>query len=644
MRLKTNIFLWVSLATVLPLTIIVLLATAYSEHAHREDVDERVNASLNYIVAEFDRRLGYEREVITALAVSPPMERFRPILEAAIEGRRHPEFGPRADQLASFLEELQWVLRDVGTIRVLNAQGNTLVKVRFGSRSPPSYSGIEAYPYVEAELDDESLREALFTMPAGEVNYILLPPTLSEFGESGPGPMLDAAVPVPTLAARAPGYLVVNSTGAQIDRILSLAPRIYNGSLLIGEINPDEPERDGMILYNDQDAFIFTTPKNRDYDFKQAFEGQLWELVQSQPYGAFDIEDGRARVYYIEYHPYPKQLSSWVIALRIDTEEITGPFAGIRAGILLFATVALVMTLLLAQLGARRIAEPISALAQSLKAYAKGRRAALPPAAATEEIKGLHEAFNYMADTLEEARIERDHAQTMMLQSAKLASIGEMAAGIGHEINNPLHNILTLAKLIQRQVPEDDEALQGDLKALSDEALRASRIVRGILNFARQLPPDYARFEVGPWLENTLQLVAQAAREHEVALQLDAAPGLTLEGDANQLQQVMINLILNAVQASRPGEQVRIDARATDAAQVLIEVSDAGTGIETGIMDKLFDPFFTTKPSGKGSGLGLSVSLGIVEHHGGDIDVRNNERGGVTVSVRLPIERVTPSE
>lgn len=638
MRLRTHIFLWVSLATVLPLTGIVLLATGYSEHSHRKEVDHRVNASINYIAAEFTRRLSYEREVIAALAVAPAMERYRPVFEAAIAGRKHEEFALRSAQLASFFEELQWVLRDVGTIRVLDYQGNTLVKVRFGTRSPPAYSGIDPYPYVEAEMDDEALRDNLRSMVQGDVNYLQLPPSLSEFGQS-PGPMLDAAVPVPGLSQKAPGYLMVNSTGAQIDRILSLAPRIYNASLLIAELNPDKAERDGMILYSDQDQFQFITPKSRDYSIKTAWEGRLWEAIQTQPSGTFDIPDEHARVYYLEYHPYPNQLTSWVIAARIDTQEISGPFTGIRVGIVLFAVVAFAMSLMLAQLGAHRIAGPITELAQRLKAYARGRKSREPDVPATEEIHELRGAFNYMADTLEHAQCERDKAEKLLWHSSKLASIGEMAAGIGHEINNPLHNILTLAKLIKRQLPAQDTGLQDDLDALAEEAQRASRIVRGILNFARQVAPDYTHFEIQQWLRDTLPLVAQTALEHEVELLLEDNAAQQIEGDVHQLQQVVINLLLNAIHASPQGAQVRLRACATDGEQVLIEIRDEGAGIAPDLMSKLFDPFFTTKPAGTGSGLGLSVSLGIVENHGGSIELNNNPHKGVTVRIRLPIIR-----
>jgi two-component system NtrC family sensor kinase len=367
------------------------------------------------------------------------------------------------------------------------------------------------------------------------------------------------------------------------------------------------------------------------------FAGKLFEALERRPAGAFTTDDGESRIYYSEYLPYPNQLVSWVVSLAIAEDEVSAPFRRIRTASWLVAATALLLALGLAQVGARRIAQPICELASSLKAYARGERTPLPKRAATEEIQELRGAFDYMADTLEQAREERDTAERMLRQSAKLASIGEMAAGIGHEINNPLNNMLSLAKLIKRDIDPANQRTQQDVAALIDEGNRASRIVRGILNFARQVEPEYRPIQVADWIGETLALVAQAAREASVTLKASAPEALCFEGDPNQLQQVLVNLLLNAIQASEAGGEVRIEADALRDDEVEIRVIDGGCGIDPQIMDKLFDPFFTTKPVGEGSGLGLSISLGIVEHHGGRLHLQPGPSGGVAAIVRLPV-------
>jgi two-component system NtrC family sensor kinase len=639
MRLRTNIFLWVSLATVVPLTLIALGATAYSEHIHRGDLDRQIAANLNSMVVEIDRRLGYEREVIAALAVSPPMQEYMPVLLAAREHRRAPDFALRTSRFTGFLEELQSVLLENGSIRVLDPQGDTLVKVRNSRRTPASFSGLNPYPYAEPELHDDFLLAELQALPEGEVSYLSLPPSLNDFGSTGLPPMQDAAVPLPGPHGMTTGYLLVNSLGTHIARILELAPRMFNGKLLIVELNPETPSRDRLILYDESRGILFNTPKDPDKKLTGAFGEQLLHADNQSPYGVFTTRNGKSRVYYTEYLPYPNKLVTWLIATRIDSQEITAPFHRIRLGIFLFAAIALVLTLVLTHLGARRIAEPITQLAENLKAYARGKRVALPDQYTPSEIRELKDSFEYMADTMERAQAERDHAEKMMLQSAKLASIGEMAAGIGHEINNPLNNILTLTKLMRRQVQGGD--LANDLNSLNEEAHRASEIIKGILNFARQLPPQYTRIHVPSWVDESIALVSQEAKRRGIQIDTETDDGLIIEGDARQLQQVLVNLLLNAIQASDRGDHVVVKARQHSASHATLCVCDEGSGVESAVMEKLFDPFFTTKPIGQGSGLGLSVSLGIVEHHGGKITAENNERGGLTVNVILPLKRST---
>lgn len=640
MHLRTNIFLWVSLATVVPLTAIVLIATAYSEGLHRSEVDQQMAASLSYLTTEFGRRLAYEQEVIEALAASAPMQGFRPVLLDAAERRRHPEYAERAGQLAGFLAQFQSVLSDMGTIRVLDARGNTLVKVVEGRVAETAFEGMDPYPYADPELPSGRVLAELQGLLPEEASYVPLPPSLNEYGEAEPAPMFDVVVPLQPHEAEVPyGYLLVNSTGVQMDRILEVSPRGNRARLLIAEQNPDSVARDGLMLFDEAAGQLFSGGRGGQRRLSDLFDGQLVQAAKEQPFGALTTRDGLYRLYYTEYLPYPNQLVSWVVALRLPVQDITAPFNRIRLGILVFAAVALLLSLVLAQLGARRVAEPIIQLAGRLEAYGRGERLPAMVDRATDEIRTLGAAFDAMADSLEQAQRERAQAETMLLQSAKLASIGEMAAGIGHEINNPLNNILWLAKLIERGLPLQDDGLRADVRSLTEEANRASRIVRGILDFARQSPPLYTRIGAQAWVQETLALVAQAAREQGVRLRVEAAPGVQLEGDPHQLQQVLVNLLLNAIQASGEGDEIVVQAGTNESGELELCVCDEGSGIAAGIMDKLFDPFFTTKPVGKGSGLGLSVSLGIVQHHGGTLSLRNNERGGVTATIRLPTTR-----
>lgn len=643
MRLRTNISLWVSLATVLPLTVLVLLVTLYSERQYSRDRDREIGASLNTLVAEIDRRLHFEREVISALVESAPMQAFKSVLAQARDGRRHPQFNLRAAQLGIFLEEFTALIPDVGTIRVLDARGNTLLMIRDRQVMPTHFQGMDPYPYAEEELDDPDFLNRLRASPRGEVSYQLLPQSRSDYVFGAIPPMYDAVVPIEGAHDGVVGYLLANSTGLQIERMLELAPRLNEGRLTVAEINPDHAERDRLALFDEASGLLFTHGKQPDLRIDTLFGGRAAASIATRAFGAMDLEDRASRIYHLEYAPYPNQLVSWAVISEVRHDAVTAPFTRIRQGILLLAGLALLASLMLAQLSARRIARPITRLAHNLKAYARGEPLEQTEPHGTLEIRELQDSFTYMAETLESARRDRDEAQHMLVQSAKLASIGEMAAGIGHELNNPLNNILSLGKLIDRDLPAGEDRLREDLQSLTDEARRASRIVNGILNFARQVPPRYEPIRVRPWAEETLILINQAAREQEVPIHLEVEDDLLMEGDAHQLRQVLINLLLNAIQASASGGEIRITARREGDNDILLCVSDHGSGVDPAILDKLFDPFFTTKPVGKGSGLGLSVSLGIVERHGGQIELRNNEDGGMSATVRLPAHRRPPT-
>ena len=219
----------------------------------------------------------------------------------------------------------------------------------------------------------------------------------------------------------------------------------------------------------------------------------------------------------------------------------------------------------------------------------------------------------------------------MLLQSAKLASIGQMAAGIGHEINNPLNNILSYAKLIERQLGDSDARCKQDLKSLKEEAMRASEIIKGILNFARQVSPQYAPFDIRQWLHDTFMLVQQTAKNGGVSLSYDCQEDVVIEGDRGQLQQALINLLINAIQASARDSEVYVIVQ-VDAEEVAINV----IGVDPSDLDRIYDPFFTTKAEGVGSGLGLSISLGIIERHGGKLILSNNPGKGTTASMIIP--------
>ncbi|NOY66602.1 MAG: HAMP domain-containing histidine kinase [Gammaproteobacteria bacterium] len=636
MRLKTNIFLWVLLASSLPLTVLTLSAITYSEKQYLKEVNREMTAGLNSIVSEIDRRLYYERQMILSLANSRSMKEYLPVMATMTQGDLHQSYFQLTDRLERFLSSFQGVVPGFKSIRVLDNEGNSLIKVRFGVGVTGRIDGIESTPYVEDELNDPDFVKQLRELVPDDLSFISLPVSRWEDDENERGPvMLDAVYPLVN-NNKTVGYLLVGFSGDLVDKILDVVPRQHNGKLLVAELNPDNEKRDGMLLYDDISSLRLTLKDVLPAYLKDNNYGLLWNEVRNKPDGNFRNDDNESITYYHEYLPYPNQLASWVVSARVNYTTLAAPFDQIRLSILILVLVAVGISVVLANIGAKKIARPISDLSDTLKRYADGEHRVRVRVGGTDEIQQMEGSFNYMADTLEHAQEERDHAHKMMMQNSKLASIGEMAAGIGHEINNPLNNISSLIQLMKRGLPEEEKKLMNDLDSLNEETSRATSIVSGILNFARQVPPQYTRFNGLEWLEETVRLVAQHAKRKQIECHIIADTDIIIEGDRAQLQQVMVNLILNAIQASGRDSEIIISIEKMPGKH-LIHIEDHGKGIQKSDLERIFDPFFTTKDVGEGSGLGLSISLGIVERHDGRLLIKNNSDGGVTATVVLPV-------
>ena len=636
MRLKSSIFLWVSLATVIPLSALVLGITAYSERLYRHNVNDTIQGGMKNIVSELEFRFNYEREVMLSLASSPVMKQFTDTLSKVASGDLPSNYFDELDSLNNFLTGFQHSVPGVDAVRVMDQAGNSLVKVTFGKQQSLSVAE-DAIDTVDASI--------LARIRSFKPHALLYGELYTSRDDENQNPLLNPIVPLDNANGEAVGFLAAESLGEQLDHLLQLLPRGHKFKIEIVELNASNSERHGLILYSEIQNILFNQPHINTPKLWQQLDKDIWQKVEEDKKGVFFLDDSSQLYFYQEFYPYNNLEVSWVVMLQIDERELTAPFNRIRIGLLIFAVLALLISLVLADLGARYIANPIAKFSAALKNVADGEKdmdfRLKKPAWVAEELQELERSFKYLVNTLKASEDERDQAQSMLLQQAKLASIGEMAAGIGHEINNPLNNILSYIKLIERDLPINSEQLQQDINGLREETLRAGRIVKGVLNFARQVPPEYSYFDMQKWLQDTVSLVAPEARKRQVSLVLQDMPSLELYGDRSQLQQVLVNLLMNAIQVSDTQQQVEIAVQRMGAHLVRIIVSDRGTGIDETNLSKVFDPFFTTKVVGEGSGLGLSISLGIVQFHRGSLALVNNLKGGVDAIVTLPLSTST---
>ena len=250
-------------------------------------------------------------------------------------------------------------------------------------------------------------------------------------------------------------------------------------------------------------------------------------------------------------------------------------------------------------------------------------------------------AAQRLEEVVEDQKLRLTLAQQQMLQAAKLSALGELVAGVAHELNNPLTVLMGTADMIEAEAPGP---VQENVRLMREAVNAARSVVRGLLTFGRKMPLEKTPVDLAELTEGVLALTFGDLHVAEVKIRKDIAAGLPpVWADANQLQQVLVNLITNARQAMADVEGERrlyISVQPADPDRIRIQVEDTGAGIPADILPKVFDPFVTTKRDG--TGLGLSISYGIIREHGGTLTVESTVGKGTTFTIELPIEAGTP--
>ena len=268
----------------------------------------------------------------------------------------------------------------------------------------------------------------------------------------------------------------------------------------------------------------------------------------------------------------------------------------------------------------------------------------------------IAEAERRKRKELQQAYDELKQLQEQLIQSEKMASLGQIAAGVAHEINNPISGIMVYLHTLAVDLKNDQLDKEQALAFLTDskhELTRCSRIIKSLLDFSRQSHPMLAPVDVGSVLDETFSILGYRTKLQDIDVVRHIEPGLPkIQADMDQLKQVFFNLILNAVQAMPGGGKLTIRAAQVDDKEgltnnpmtVRIDVEDTGYGIAEENISKLFTPFFTTKEKGEGVGLGLAVAYGIIKHHKGDIRVVSSKGKGTTFSIFLGHEEEPKEE
>jgi two-component system, NtrC family, sensor kinase len=318
--------------------------------------------------------------------------------------------------------------------------------------------------------------------------------------------------------------------------------------------------------------------------------------------------------------------------------------------VILLGITSLCLSLSLQQL----VSKPVKQLLRQTEKLSRGEMDSSINFSSTDELGELANSFNVMTQKLGSARSELEEwaktlearvekrtrelkqIQSQLVRSEKLASLGKLAAGVAHEINNPLTGILMFASLTAKN-PSLEPAVKSDLDTIIAETQRCAQIVKGLLDFSRESVPQKKPASINGIMDATLALIENQSRFQNITIVREYGTDLpSVSVDPNQIEQVFVNMLLNAGDAMPAGGKIIIKTDGREN-QVRIIISDTGIGISEENLAKIFDPFFTTKAS-KGTGLGLSVSYGIIESHGGKIEVESTIGIGTTVTIALPIQ------
>jgi len=460
--------------------------------------------------------------------------------------------------------------------------------------------------------------------------------------EETSGLMLKAAAPVLDEQGELVGVLyggkLINRNYEIVDKIRDT---VYRGEIYKGEeigrstIFKQDIRISTNVLMDDSSRAIGTRVSKEVYD-QVIGRGLPW--IER----AFVVK----KWYFTAYEPI-RSISGDIIGI-LSVGIVEDKFTDLRrATVLVFLGIALagiIVATIISCFLSHRILKPIKRLVSASQNLAQGDWEQKVRIGSNDEIGQLGVTFNFMADSLKDREEElKERAQQTIMESERLATIGQLAAGVAHELNNPLGGILLFSNLLLEKAPQGDP-IRADLQRIVNETERCQKIVAGLLEFSRQTRLEVAAVDLNQLLKNTLDLVVNQKIFHDIKIvkKLNhVLPKVIV--DVGQIQQVFINIILNAAEAMDGSGRLTVSTSVGGEKYVEALFEDTGPGISPEIEKKIFDPFFTTKPRGKGTGLGLSIAYGIVRKHNGSIKVKSRTGKGCIFKIKLPVITINDS-
>jgi len=637
MPLRQKLFFIIGIMALVPLLILQFGVVSKIESDLEKRITAELHAKLKSMADELDTLVDSQKSLAAGLAEAPILQSFSSLSAANVDS----SYDARAQSLQEYFTNFQRKVTTIQAMRFVDGSGKTLVKVKEGQSVEP---GLLDKDKGRLYVADQSARHFFKNAINDDVDVYISDFELGQVQVNADfcPSMVRYSVPIRDELFDLQGMLIINMWGTRIDETVMSAMSGLNGKAYVVEVNEKIKSRDGVYLFHEDNNQRFANQLGTNFRFSSEIGVDNWNTIKNKKEPGYMLLDDGRMYFYSQYTPYKDGRSSWMLVIETAYDTVFEPVEKLRMSIWLLVIVLLLLSLLIARWAAGKLAKPVQELATTIKHYADGDETArYTDGGRSDEVGIVGRAFNYLCGSLEHTRSERDKAERAARQSDRLAAVGQMAAGIGHEINNPLMNIMSLARLVEGSVGDKDkvEIVKSDLNTLQEEGARCARIVQGILKFARASEPKFEQFMLDVLLTDTIELLQHRADAGQVSFDVKLEKGLSIQGDPNQLQQVLVNIILNALHASKEGGVISVSL-VSDNEHAVIDISDQGEGIAEDDMSHIFNPFFSTKPEGEGTGLGLSVSYGIVKKHDGEISLESEVGQGTCVRIRLPFDNV----
>jgi two-component system NtrC family sensor kinase len=617
-------------------SVLSLVNVKYVESVWLNEVQNRVRLDLNSARAAYANRINDITHFLQAVALD------RTIAQSLRTGDREP--------LAQRFEDIERV-GGMDFLVLVDAQGRAVYRPNQPDRSGDDLSND---PLVAASLRERRPASGTVVFSperlavegedlAERARFQLLPTTAARpthDTERDQGMVIAAAVPLVDADGQLAGLLyaghLLNRSEEIVDAIKAevLPRQLYQGRDI------------GAVTIFLGDLRISTNVHRPDG--QRALGTRLSEAVYNEVLHRGETWAGPAFVvndwYLSAYEPIRDPAGQIVGALYVGL--LQAPFVEQQNVVawmfLIMVSAATVASLLLFYVVTLRLLRPIGQVIDMAHKVVKGDLSARVGVRTLGEMGALCQAVDEMANAVAQREEQlKLITRQQMGRSEKLASIGRLAAGVAHEINNPLTGVLTFAHLLREKSNMDPQDQQ-DLDLIIHETSRAADIVRGLLDFARERAAMKEPLDINHVIIRTLRLIRNQKSFDRIKIIEELQDELPeVNGDMNQLQQVFLNLSLNACEAMPAGGTITVRSRLEDG-KVRVQVIDTGCGIKREYLDQIYEPFFSTKPIGKGTGLGLSVSYGIIQQHGGTIEVESEEGQGTTFTLLLPAIEPSP--